>query len=209
MRGLARMIDLSIVLPITVLISYLLLERKNNTWVFKNEFMFYLVGIIFITLLIIFLYLLPFLTKGKTIGNIVTKTKLEYENNLLKSIVKKEMIFSGSWILTTLVMMITINHTLADRFISSNIKDYSFTTFEHIRINIVTSLSSLTFLLQMVTISSIIVRKDKRSISDVLANVRIIYLNKVNNIQKPTEDKINIDEIIKPTVIQKEPIEWI
>lgn len=96
MRGLTRMIDLLIIFSITVAISYATLEKKTVSWEFKNNFMFYLVCLTFITLLILFLYVIPCLTKGATVGNLITKTKLETEDKLLIAIIKKEIIFSGS-----------------------------------------------------------------------------------------------------------------
>lgn len=106
-------------------------------------------------------------------------------------------------------MMIVINHTLADEYIRTDIKSLSLTSMQHFRINIVTSLGSITMLFQFIGMASIIVRKDKRSIADVFANVRMVYMNKYTEEIKAKKKEINVEDLLKPRVYEKEKIDWV
>ena len=201
-RFLGRFIDLTIVFAILVSFSFLGLE-KSDRWQFKNDWFFYiwtLLGIILISTLFIFI---PY-KKGWTIGMFICRIKIENNNkNKLGSIIKREYMFSITWIFLLLLVAVVINHTMINEYMQTKQKDISYSNWEVIRISIISSVSSILLLVQMIFGISTIVRKPKGSLHDEYSKTNTVWMNKYTQVVLRKEVVS-----IKPTLIKQNVVEW-
>ncbi len=211
-RLMARLIDVLILFIISFFLTWLFLEKKfvNEKligWVFKENYLFYVYAFIIVFFILFLFVLLPIIWNGKTLGHFITRTKIVAENNLLRSILTREIFWSFSWIFCIILTTTIINHTLFFKFISNNINvNDDFSAWETTRISFVTSIASIIVLMQMFLAISIIARPNKLGLQDVYSKTKVVYLNKY--IYTKIEDN-NKNELLKPQKIKEIIINYI
>ncbi len=210
-RLLARLIDLFCLLIITTFLGLLFLQKNiigdKTTWFFKSWWSFYVYALIVILMIFILFIALPIVWKGKTIGHFLTRTKIVSDSNLKIGILKREIIWSWSWIFCVILTMIFINHTLFDKFVfGQNDPDVTFSNWETLRISFVSSIVSIICFVQMLFAISIIIKNNKIAWHDTYSHTITVYINKFNQ-NKQIDDEIN--EILKPQKVPKIEINFI
>ena len=204
-RLLARMIDLMIFAAISVGFALINLH-KDTSWYFKDNWFFYIWMMFNVLILFVMFILLPVIFNGQTLGMFITRIKISFEdNNKLKSILKRELFFSITWIILVICVGLLINHTLFVKYAKTNQKDIKYTNWENLRISIVTTIASLLTLMQMVVSISVVVRKPHPGIHDSYSKTKTVWVNKFTEVKKQTKDFISI----KPRMVKNEKVEWL
>lgn len=135
----------------------------------------------------------------------ICRIKILFEDkNKIKSILKRELLLSISWIMLLVCVAIFINHTLFDRYARTNQKGISYTTWETLRISIVTTVASLLTLGQMITSISIVVRKPNKSLHDSYSKTETVWINKMVKVSKQKQKTS-----VKPKLIKQNKVEWV
>lgn len=217
----ARMFDLSIVATFIVGGAFIVMKRSphgpkhNVIWHFDQPWTFYLWAVYAIIFLLSAFIVLPSLWKGKTIGMFVfrikiTKTK---EQPLWKAALKREYLFAVMWTFNVALLMLFINHTLINEYAktkqSTNFKEWwkELGGWERMRIEVVTTIGTMTLVVQMLFAISSVVRKDKTGFADLIAGTRVVYLNKYTE-QKAIKSS-DASKSLRPRMIKNLPVDWI
>ena len=204
-KFLSRIIDLVIMSVIVVGIAFTIMVR-NPKWNFDEPWKFYLWILIFFVVVSSLFLMLPMLWDGKTIGMFLLRIKVQpKEYSLSKSIFKREAFFSIMWILNILLVAMIINHTLINRYARTAQKGIQYTSWETARISIISSVGTITVMIQMLFAISSIVRKDKRSLHDVYSKTIVVKFNKTQLVKEVK----SIPRKIKPKLIEEPEVKWI
>lgn len=204
-KFLARIIDLVIMSLIVVGIGFSIMTRYPK-WHFDQPWKFYAwIFIFFVTVSVEFI-LIPILFDGKTLGMYVVKIKITtQEYSMGKSVLKREAFFALMWLLNIILITIIINHTLINKYALTKQTDIKYTAWETARISMVSSVGSITIIIQMLFAISSIVRKDKRSLHDVYSKTRVVRYNKFQDVAVKTKTARKI----KPVMIEEPEVKWI
>lgn len=204
-RLLARMIDL-IIFGLIMVGSALINLRKDNFWYFQDNWFFYVWILFNILILFLMFILLPVLFNGQTLGMFVTRIKITFqEKDKWKSIIKRELFFAITWIILLVIIGAVVNHTLFAKYARTHQKDIKYSSWEQIRISIVTTVASLLTLIQMVCAISVVVRKPHPGIHDSYSKTKTVWINKFTTINKTNNKFVSI----KPQMIKNEKVEWL
>ena len=210
-RFLARLIDLFIVFAISFAILFFFLEKVNNHWQFRQVSFFYIWVILTMILLFSFSVLLPILTRGYTIGFLITKIKVHSKNNnYFKTILLREVYFTFLWLFIMFLVLIFINHTLIfqisqirNRVNNNDPLPNALSMWDQIRISFVGSISSIIFFIQIFIAMSIVGKKNNEGFHDTLAGAMVIKPHKTQEIQEKFARKLT------PCKVHDKKVEWI
>lgn len=204
-RLLARIIDLTIFATISIGFALINLH-KEATWYFKDNWFFYVWMMFNVLILFVMFVLLPIIFNGQTLGMFITRIKIIYENdNKVKSIFKRELFFSITWIVLVICVALLINHTLFVKYAKSDQKNIKYTSWESLRISIVTTVASLLTLMQMIVAISVVVRKPHPGLHDSYSKTKTVWVNKFIKVKQKTNKFISI----KPRLVKNEKVEWL
>lgn len=202
-RLVSRFIDMLIPGGLSIGLLFLLLEKKTN-YEFKENYYYYIWTIVTIALILISFILVPFLSKGRTLGMFITKTKIVAEGSLLKTLIKREGFFSLGWVLMLIVAMAVINHTLVNDFARNDQKSISYSDTDKLRIGVVSAVGSLLIILQLLSVVGIIARRDKCGFHDRASNSKTVWTNKTL-----VEESQVFEKKIQPRLVKDEVVEWV
>ena len=203
-RFLVRLLDFAIVGAASVLVAYLLMDA-NGVIHFKKWYMFYVWSSI--TTIVIFLWFIfvPFITRGQTPIMWIMRIKIIFNNEkIFLSIIRREFLFSLTWMFMNLLTMVVVNHTLIHKFSLTNQENITYSDWEKLRKNIITSVGSIMIVIQFIYAISIFVRGEKKGLHDSQSNTWTIWVNKYIN--KPKEIK---ETKIKPRLMVNNPVLWV
>lgn len=203
-RFLARLLDFVFVGAASVLVAYLLMDTNGEIH-FKEGFMFYVWSIITSILIFSWFILIPIITRGVTPMMWVLKIKIIFNTEkIFISIIRRELLFSLTWIFMNMMTMAVVNHTMIHKFSMTNQDNISYSSWEKLRKNIVASVGSIMIVIQFIFAISIFVRGDKKGLHDSQSKTWTVWINKL--VDKPKE----IKEIkIKPRMIGNNPVIWV
>lgn len=204
-RLLTKIIDFILPMIISVGILFALIE-KHTHYEFKGDYGYYVWTIITAILLLISFIGIPFLTKGRTLAMFLTRIKIvpEDESKWLISLVKRETLFSLSWVFLLLLSMAVINHTLVNDFARNDQKNIVYSDVDNIRIGIVSSAGTIIIILQLISVVGIMIKRDKKGFHDRASHTSTVWVNKF--IELPKEKFI---KQIQPRPVNDEVVEWI
>lgn len=206
MRFLAKGIDIILIVGFSIALSLFNLDLRPGKIAFLAPWNFYLWIILEILLWPGYFVLVPLLTKGYTLGIFICRLKIITEKKWnYKAIIKREFFFSLMISFNFLMVLIFINHTLANRFFKMTQNNIAYTTLENFRISLVSVLFSISILVQMIVGISIIVKKGS-GINDIYSGTKIIYINKWI-IKK--EQNSTVSKKYRPKMKEQEIVEWI
>lgn len=200
----ARLLDLIFILLISFISLYPNLQKNNNEWQFVNNVAFYIWLFTFMFMVFGYFIVLPFVWNGQTIFMRLLKIRIKFNNdeNIFKSILIRESMFSLMWIFMAILYGLLINHTLAFKYSLRNQKDL-FSDWERVRINLFATVGSIYMTVQFIFAISIVIRKNKIGLHDSTSNTETIWINKM--IKEKKNKKIEI----KPKQINNNEVIWV
>lgn len=225
-RALSLLIDIVIFSIIGILSSLMCIKKvyfstvNLNIYQVKNDYTYFLWLLILILDLSIFFIAIPFLFNGKTIGMMITRLAIKYNEGTKKywSLFKKAQLGPILWIVVIIFFMIfvwptTINKMVIFSYIknknipeSEAIKDLlssnKWNLRETIFYSIPAALSPIIIIVQLLFLISVGFKGNKIGLVDKFSNSQIIYTNKF--------DRKNIEtfELIKPELYNPVEINW-
>ena len=221
-KFIARITDLVIIALLIVGTAFGIMQRSaygpkgTVIWHFVEPWTFYVWAIFAIVVLAIAFILIPTIWKGKSIGmfifriNVIQTKKQPWWN----SISKREAIFAMMWILNVILLMAFINHTLINEYARTKHNGDDFKAhwaalggWERMRIEVVTTIGTLTLVIQMLFAISSVVRKDKTGFADIYAGTRVVYINKY--VEEEKKKTSNVSKSIKPKLIHNTSVDWV
>lgn len=204
-RFITKILDFIWPIVASVGILFALLVKKQN-YQFKEDWGYYVWTIVTITLIIISFIVIPYFTKGRTLAMYITRIKIvpEDENKLLVSLIKREAVFSLSWVFMLLLAMAVINHTLINDFAKKDQSKIDYSIFEKIRMGIISAAGTVVIIIQLIACIGIIIKKDKKGFHDNASNTTTVWINKF--VSKPQEKTI---KPIQPRPVNDEIVEWV
>ncbi|MCK5867753.1 MAG: hypothetical protein KAG14_05075 [Mycoplasmataceae bacterium] len=133
------------------------------------------------------------------------RIKIIFNNEkIFLSIIRREFLFSLTWMFMNLLTMVVVNHTLIHKFSLTNQENITYSDWEKLRKNIITSVGSIMIVIQFIYAISIFVRGEKKGLHDSQSNTWTIWVNKYIN--KPKEIK---ETKIKPRLMVNNPVLWV
>ena len=204
-KFLSRGIDMLILMAF-ILGSGVVSLDANHNWEFYTPWKFYVWILISIMAILFFSFVLPVVSKGKTIGMRIFKLEFVCKNKLPNSVIKREFIYSGIWIINLLLLAFLINHKMINTYIKGSA--HKFTGLDAFRVSIVGTIGSVSVTVQMVFAISTIIRSDNNALHDVIAKTSIVYKNKFVEIKDKNKIGIKLEKL-KPKLIEKVEIKWI
>lgn len=230
-RLMALLIDVIIFVVISISSSLLIINAQEfKLWdqqliyMVNTNWTYYLWFLIPISLLIIQFLLIPLLTKGKTIGQLIFQIKVaSFSENHWKSVIfKRWQLGALIWILVMIMFMVLVNPTTINKvslytFIQNHQKEfkaldpdqqsqiinaYQLNSWETALLAILATTSSFNIMAQMLLLISISIKPNKIGLLDRLTASKVIYLKKFL-----IEKQIKLI-IIKPKLNQKNEIIW-
>lgn len=224
-RLLGRLIDLVIVGAFVVLFGWLLtgqvptevqpfplkekwlLEKGTTVLGFVEPWEFYVWAVSTMILIAIEFILIPWLTKGRTPGMFICRIKIKFNNNkIFLSILKREIFYALTWIWSTLMLMVIINHTMINQFaLTDQDLNNDYTSWELARISVLTVLTSFPMFLMFGSAISIVIRKGRIGFHDTMSDTTTVWENKFVEIEKQENEIISIP----PMPVKNKLVEWI
>ena len=202
----ARIIDLIFFGFTSLFIAFFSIQKKV-VWEFKEPFLFYVWSISTIIILFLYFCILPLFFGGKTIGMFICRIKIKFKNsNKFKSIFKRELFFSLTWLFLLVLVTIVINHTLISKYASTNQEQITYSDLELLRKSTTTTIGGIFVLIQMICAISIVVKKPGPAIHDQFSETETVWIDKYSKIKKQQSNEIIS---IRPKLIKQEIIEWI
>lgn len=224
-RSLSVFIDSLLFCIIAISSSLMCIEFKTfpqvnaNIIQIKNNYLYYLWFLLIIVILVIEFLLIPILFQGRTLGMLITRLEVFFNNQSKNKVIWKRFKYGTLfWILMIVIFMISvypviINKIIILKYIKNNLNemdeqviqfknDNKLFTFEGILYSIPSVTSPIIFLMEMFFLISIGFKKNKIGIIDKLSNSEITFINKyeeMNNL---------IVNIIQPIKNKKYQIEW-
>lgn len=175
---------------------------------------------LFLLILILFIefILIPFFLKGRTIGMLITRLKLKYDNEkFIKVLFYRNCLGSFLWIIVIFLFMIfvspnTINKYLLYKEINNLtienkeeiLSKINFSIWEIILFYIPSSLPSIILTIQLLSILSVMFKRKNVSIIDRFSNSLIVYKNKFIDFSNNNLEVINPEKNINIEIIWKE-----
>lgn len=218
MRFLGRLIDLVVVGGLVVLIGWLTTSQiptevqpdpnKVTTVLgFAKPYEFYVWALSTMSLFAINFILVPFLTKGRTFGMFVCRIRIVLpEKKAFLAILKREMLFSGTWIWSTFLLMTLVNHTLINQFaLTDQSLNNDYTAGESARLAVLSVFASVPMFLMFGSAISIVVRKNKSGFHDSFSNTKTVWEKKFVEIKVDEVENISI----QPMPVKNNSVEWI
>lgn len=207
-RFSSLLIDVIIFVLISISSSLLIIRSKqleiwNNQLIYQVDdgWTYYLWFLIPILLLILQFLLIPLLTNGKNLGQLICRIKVIKTN---KDDFNKIIIFKRwqlgplIWIIIIIMFMMMVRPEVINKvslytFVQNHqddfqklapveqneiIKSYQFNSWETALLSIPGTTSTFNILIQMLMLISISINKEKVGLLDKLTNSKIIYVNK-------------------------------
>lgn len=204
-RLLTKILDFAWVAVASVGILFALLEKKQH-YQFKEEYGYYVWTIITVALIILSFIIVPYLTKGRTLAMYLTKIRIvqDDKSKLLVSLLKRELMFSLAWSFMLLLAMALINHTLVNEFARPDQSKVTYTTWQQLRIGVVSTVGTVVIVLQMLSVIGIIIKKNKKGFHDNLSQTSTVWINKF--LTQSAEKEI---KKIHPRPVNDEIVEWV
>ena len=203
-RLVSKLFDVVVFASITILIAHFFLQRENGYLKFVEPWTFYVWAFLAILLLLLIFIIIPILFNGQSLGMFIFRLKIIFENPRKKflTMIKRELAFSGIWIINLFFLIIFINHTLINKLAIEQ-KNVEYLNFEKIRIGVFTSVGSISFIIQWIFSFSIIVRNNKIGIHDKISSSKVVFKYKLVKISK--SEPLNS---FKPFMIKNAKVEW-
>ena len=198
-RSIARLIDTLLFSTITILLAWGF--TKPNPLRFKADWLFYMWILLSILTNTIIWIIIPLLNKGKTIGNLITRTEIKTKENLFHTILKRESIVAIAWIITMLLIMGFANHTGFTKLFSND-KNTTLSVTELLRVSVIRAFGTIVTLIQLVVGASLLISSNKESIIDKYSKSNVVWKNKYEEIRKELKGP-------KPKMIKRKTIEFI
>ena len=203
-RLVSKLFDVVVFASITILIAHFFLQRENGYLKFVEPWTFYVWAFLAILLLLLIFIIIPILFNGQSLGMFIFRLKIIFENPRKKflTMIKRELAFSGIWIINLFFLIIFINHTLINKLAIEQ-KNVEYLNFEKIRIGVFTSVGSISFIIQWIFSFSIIVRSNKIGIHDKISSSKVVFKYRLVKISK-SEPLSSF----KPFMIKNAKVEW-
>ncbi len=211
---LSRIIDILIIGAILTGSAYFMFTKVAGQTQLKAAWMFYVWAIGVALAFFVFTIGLPLIWNGKTIGNFITRTKIVANQNLRRSIIKRELLFGWAWVLLTLLFMALINHTLLLNAVKSNTHSVfnastsstppRFVGWDAVRVSIFSTAAGIILISQMISAISGLVKKSGISFHDEFAGSKVVWINKFEKEGIATKKKE-----IQPKPVKNNPVVWI
>ena len=203
-RFLARLLDSILIGAIIVLIAFSNLEKEPK-WHFSSEEAWFFYVWIASSVVVILGYFIgiPMLI-GSTLFQFVLRIKIEFNDSKFKTLIKREIYFSLMWSILFILVGAVINHTLINKYATSDQDSVSYSTLESLRVAIVSTFGTMSVVVQLGVSVSILVRKQKGGFHDSSSNSRVVWINKTIKVSKQ-------DKTIgfRPKLIVNKHYEWI
>ncbi|MCC3160902.1 MAG: RDD family protein [Mollicutes bacterium PWAP] len=216
-RFLSRVLDVFIFGLILIGTSFAFLSHNKieigynhpyTSWTFDSTWKYITWLIINIIQTFSLFILLPFFTNGRTIGMFICRIKIHYLKNkkriqIFKSQIYREIFFGLSWsFLMFLFIILMYNPRFFIKFISTNRDSINFTTWQNVRISIITTFSGLIIFIQLISGISVGIKREKSSFIDKLSKTETVWEK-----YQLMEDEPKFKKI--PTkIVKREKIEW-
>lgn len=212
-------------------------DIHNSPIIYAAQYHFESVGnyygwiiISIITLLVLFI-LIPMFTNGRTLWMMVFRIKIDFNEDKSKPwikrfagrflpLIKREMFTSLTLVINMVLVLALFDKDIFNKFTYFSKKRMTefednygikssdiFTTWDNLRIAIVTTFASILFVTQMVMALSIIVRKQRLGLHDSFSKTRTIWESrKIELKDNQTEEQVTS---FRPRLVKREPIEWL
>lgn len=234
-RFLARALDYVAFAAFSVGIAFLLMKHVSyddtiykadgvtvdtvyhtSTYVFLENWKYYVWLLSNIAMVLVLFIAIPLITNGRTIFMALFRIKIVFTKNKLWSLIKRELFLSLTIALNLVLILALFDATIFSKFARSDIKDYKdflskhgrsyFSATDNLRISIVTTLASLTFVGQLIMGISIIMRKQRLGLHDSYSNTKTIWEKRYVELKdKKTEDGV---KSFAPHLVKKQSYEW-
>lgn len=212
MRFLARIIDFIFLGGLIVLFGWLTTDSittatGEQSLGFNEAWKFYVWASSTIVLFGLGFIAMPWATKGRTLGMLICRIKIKFENKkVLLSILKRELFFGATWMWTSFLLMVIVGYPMINEFAQTNqsVND-PYTAWETARIAMLSVFTSVPMFIMFGCAISIVVRKGKKGFHDSFSNTTTVWENKFIVIKDKKEEM----KSIQPLPIVNKPVEWV
>ncbi|QJR44336.1 RDD family protein [Mycoplasma miroungirhinis] len=195
-RLLSSIIDFTIFFIFLLITSVLVIDKKNAN--FYENYFYYIWIILIIFYILLIWIIIPLISKGKTIGMIITKLKIipsSKKYKLKKVILQRQLLFAWLWIIVLILFIIFVSPETfiqASKLNKSTINQLTITQRGFISIPL--TLSAVTsFIDSFLVITT--ARHSKIGWNDNFSNSFVVYKNKIETV---IDDSDWHNNIIKP-----------
>lgn len=204
LRLLSRLIDLIIVFILISITVYFSLKKVNEVYVFKKNWLFYIWSLSSSLFMLFFTTLVPIITRGKSIGNFLTKTKIISKQKFWKSIIYRELFFGLAWSFIIFSFTFLLSPRVLIEAITNANQQVNLNRLDEFKFAFLSTFAGVTIFAQFIFSISILVKKGGNSLIDSLSNSNVIRINKF--VDTPKKEK---QIIIKPRLIKNAPVNWL
>ena len=230
-RLVSALIDIILFCVVAISTSLICIKKELVTsinvemYLVKNDYTYFLWLFILILLLSLLYILIPLICNGRTLGMMILRLKLNYNNQRKYYVIlKRTELGVFLWIFVIVIFMCfvwptTINKMIISNYIQSHPNDFSqltnaeleslilqyqWTTLEISFYAIPSVLSPIIVLIQVFSFMSILFKQKRLSLVDRVTNSEIVYSYKYINIATKEEIEIEPEKNVIYPIIWKD-----